>query len=290
MKKFHEILKERRKEVRMTQQEFAERLNVSNKTVSKWETGKYYPDITLIASIAKVLNTTVDELMGSDDISRESVYENELEFDEEIVSKFKKNIIISISLFTSILLLYLNKIIFIFFNNKDNGVSQLNTDFDPYTIITTIISILVGISILWSITLFIISIVRYRGFYINQYYNSKYQKVFYQYSLLYFQIVNILITLIIFLSININSLFALFLLLISLLIISIIMFILKVLCGGKFKKDITSILIISLGIILFISGEVLIFFNIFPFILLSIIGYIILLIGFQRNIFTEKKI
>ncbi|MBQ9773800.1 MAG: helix-turn-helix domain-containing protein [Clostridia bacterium] len=47
----------------LTQAALAERLFVSNKTVSKWERGLGYPEITLLPSLARVLGTTVDNLL-----------------------------------------------------------------------------------------------------------------------------------------------------------------------------------------------------------------------------------
>lgn len=48
----------------MTQQELADRLNVSNKTVSKWECDESYPDITLLPVIAECFDVTCDELLA----------------------------------------------------------------------------------------------------------------------------------------------------------------------------------------------------------------------------------
>lgn len=53
-----------RKEKGLTQSALAEMLNVSNRTVSKWETGEGYPDITLLPDIAKVLGVTTDEILS----------------------------------------------------------------------------------------------------------------------------------------------------------------------------------------------------------------------------------
>ena len=47
----------------MTQQDLAKHLNVSNKTVSKWENGQGYPDITLFPLIASLFGVTIDYLM-----------------------------------------------------------------------------------------------------------------------------------------------------------------------------------------------------------------------------------
>lgn len=57
------MIKRLREEKHLTQAELAERLLVSDKAVSKWETGKGYPDITLIEPIAKALGISVQELL-----------------------------------------------------------------------------------------------------------------------------------------------------------------------------------------------------------------------------------
>ena len=63
------IIKRLREDKGMTQSELAENLNVSNKAVSKWETGKGYPDITLIEPLAKALGVSVMELLSGNDIT-----------------------------------------------------------------------------------------------------------------------------------------------------------------------------------------------------------------------------
>jgi len=49
-----------------TQQQLAELLNVSAKTISKWETAAGYPDISMITKLAQVLNTTSEQLLQGD--------------------------------------------------------------------------------------------------------------------------------------------------------------------------------------------------------------------------------
>ena len=53
-----------REDRRMTQAELAEKLGVSSKTVSKWETAKGLPDITLLQPLAQALGISVIELMN----------------------------------------------------------------------------------------------------------------------------------------------------------------------------------------------------------------------------------
>lgn len=54
----------RRKELGLTQGEFADQLNISPQAVSKWETGLGMPDISSLPDIARVLDMSIDELFG----------------------------------------------------------------------------------------------------------------------------------------------------------------------------------------------------------------------------------
>lgn len=63
------VIKELRQKNGFTQAEFADKLNVSDKTVSKWETGKGYPDITLLESIAAAFQISVTELITGNTVS-----------------------------------------------------------------------------------------------------------------------------------------------------------------------------------------------------------------------------
>ena len=53
----------KRKEQNLTQEQLAERLGVSNKTISKWETGKCMPDYAVVKSLCDELKVSVAELM-----------------------------------------------------------------------------------------------------------------------------------------------------------------------------------------------------------------------------------
>lgn len=62
--KFHEKLQNLRKKYGMTQQELADKLYVSRTAVSKWESGKGYPNIDSLKSIATLFSVSVDELLS----------------------------------------------------------------------------------------------------------------------------------------------------------------------------------------------------------------------------------
>ena len=65
-----------REDRRMTQAELAEKLGVSSKTVSKWETAKGLPDNTLLQPLAQALGISVIELMNGEHITNRNVSGN----------------------------------------------------------------------------------------------------------------------------------------------------------------------------------------------------------------------
>lgn len=71
-------VKQLREERNMTQAELAERIGVSSKTVSKWETGKGLPDITLLQPLAQALGISVIELMNGKHITNKNISANML--------------------------------------------------------------------------------------------------------------------------------------------------------------------------------------------------------------------
>ncbi len=72
------VIKELRQKSNMTQAQLADRLGVSDKTVSKWETGKGYPDITLLEPIAQAFRVSVAELLSGSPVQNANVSANML--------------------------------------------------------------------------------------------------------------------------------------------------------------------------------------------------------------------
>ena len=62
----------------MTQAELAEQIGVSSKTVSKWETAKGLPDLSLLQPLAQALNISVIELMNGQQITNQNISGNML--------------------------------------------------------------------------------------------------------------------------------------------------------------------------------------------------------------------
>lgn len=65
--KIASFISERRKTQNMTQKELADKLNVTDKAISKWERGQGYPDISLIVPLAQALGVTANDLLTGGD-------------------------------------------------------------------------------------------------------------------------------------------------------------------------------------------------------------------------------
>lgn len=69
----------------LTQQQVADKLNVSNKTISKWECNEGYPEVTMLPVIAELFSVSVDELLRGERIIKAS-------FDESLDSKSEERV------------------------------------------------------------------------------------------------------------------------------------------------------------------------------------------------------
>ena len=63
------VIKRLRENKKLTQEELAEKIFVTSKAVSKWETGKGFPDVGLLESLGKALDVSVIELLSGEDIT-----------------------------------------------------------------------------------------------------------------------------------------------------------------------------------------------------------------------------
>lgn len=63
------FISERRKAINLTQKELANKLNITDKAVSKWERGLSFPDISILIPLAEILNISLYDLLigGNDD-------------------------------------------------------------------------------------------------------------------------------------------------------------------------------------------------------------------------------
>lgn len=97
--KIGSFIKAMRKEQGLTQHELAEKLYISDKTISKWETGNGMPDVTLMMPLCKILNISVNELLSGERLDSDQYYKKA---EENIVTlmeerkRERKKLIISI--------------------------------------------------------------------------------------------------------------------------------------------------------------------------------------------------
>ena len=81
------FIAQKRKEKNLTQEQLAEKLGVSNKTISKWENGKCMPDYSVVKNLCEALQITVAELMDGECAEVRSVRAYD---DEQIMDLLKR--------------------------------------------------------------------------------------------------------------------------------------------------------------------------------------------------------
>ena len=82
------FIKEQRMALGLTQQQLAEQLHVTNKAISRWETGNAYPDIALLDDLAAALSVSVEELCRGEKLALPSADTNVLLGD--VISEVKQ--------------------------------------------------------------------------------------------------------------------------------------------------------------------------------------------------------
>ncbi len=121
---FNEKLQELRKKKGLTQEELAEALYVSRTAISKWESGRGYPNIESLKAIAKYFSVTVDELLSTDEVLSLA------EADGESKKKSFRDLIFGLLDISAILLIFLP----LFAQREENfvrSVSLLELTVDP---------------------------------------------------------------------------------------------------------------------------------------------------------------
>lgn len=78
----------KRKEQGLTQKQLAEKLNMSDKSVSKWERGICLPDVTVYLELCKILGISINEFLAGEDIPKETI---EQKAEENIIQITKDN-------------------------------------------------------------------------------------------------------------------------------------------------------------------------------------------------------
>ena len=105
--KIGQFIKTMRKEKNFTQREVADRLNISEKTVSKWETGNGLPEVSLMLPLCELLEISVNELLSGERLDEKRYFEkaeqNIMSLIEEKAEAKKKLIISAITVVITLL-------------------------------------------------------------------------------------------------------------------------------------------------------------------------------------------
>lgn len=134
--KIGKFIQERRKEKELTQVELAEKLGVSNRTISKWENGNSLPDYSMFNDLCEVLDISINELLSGEKLTEEN-YQKRLEknivdtidYNNKVRNKRLKKFIFVI---VGIIIIYLLYKCFILFYFSTRYVYQEDDKRFPY--------------------------------------------------------------------------------------------------------------------------------------------------------------
>lgn len=108
-------IKEHRKLLGWTQKELAEKINVSDKTVSSWETGRTYPELSLLVELSELFGISLDELLRGD---------------VEVVKRIDKDIklkkVYKYGLIATLLIVFSGILFLTQYQNKNQWVDRFN--------------------------------------------------------------------------------------------------------------------------------------------------------------------
>lgn len=136
LEKISNLIKTKRKEKNLTQHELAEKLNVTEKAISRWETGRGTPDISLLIPLSKELGLSTNELLNGEENIEEIV--NYIDNNKKV--KNKTPLIISVIIYGITLILYLSYL------KVEYGMSKLQISYKGELVFNTIFIILIAIS------------------------------------------------------------------------------------------------------------------------------------------------
>ena len=171
---FKEKMQNLRSKNNLTQEQLSEKLYVSRTAISKWESGKGYPNIDTLKDISKLFNVTIDDLLSSDEII--NIAKEEQKINAKKTNNFVYGLLDVVSILFIFLPIYANKV-----NNFISSVPLINSNGTSVTI-----------KILYMALLSILSLIGIIEIILNFIDNSKIQKVINKLSL-HFQVISILI-------------------------------------------------------------------------------------------------
>lgn len=131
-KKTGRFISQRRKELNLTQKQLAEKLNVTDKAISKWETGNGAPDIALLSSLSKTLDVTVIEILDGEQTENTC---KDLQTEKIVIESLKKakkvQIRTTINVLATLLILFalVNVVTYAYWGNRHKILYNVDTVF-----------------------------------------------------------------------------------------------------------------------------------------------------------------
>ena len=165
-----EKIAEMRKQNNMTQKDLAEKLNVSDKVISKWETGKCLPDVEMMMKLSRALGVSISELYECIENTEDRVKED---YNEERIWQYKKYSIVSC------FLILLSLVFLLFLTENWSRFDNIEDILRFILIMFSIASFTLGI--FFQLAQFI----RLYSYSKNKYYREEYVKVMKKYGIIF---------------------------------------------------------------------------------------------------------
>lgn len=109
--KIGRFIAENRKKQKLTQAQLAEKLGVTNKTVSRWENGNYMPDLSLLIPLSRELEITLNELLTGEAVPEEQRAKqaeeslaDTLRYSDRLIRKSRRRLILACAMFFAVLI------------------------------------------------------------------------------------------------------------------------------------------------------------------------------------------
>lgn len=132
--KIGKYIADKRKGLGMTQKQVAEKLGMSDKSVSKWERGICLPDVSIYMELCAILGISINEFLAGEDISEENIIKKsednliQLTTDSKFKQKNLKSIIIILIIITTVAVASLGTILFRNFSQPQNYITAIERD------------------------------------------------------------------------------------------------------------------------------------------------------------------
>ena len=124
----------KRKDVGLTQRQLAERLNMSDKSVSKWERGVCLPNVSVYQELCDILGISINEFLAGEDISEENIAQKsednlmQVTRDGDQRARFMKRVIAVLSVIAFVAAFVLGHTLYRYFSQPRNYIVPVDRD------------------------------------------------------------------------------------------------------------------------------------------------------------------